>query len=299
MRLFRQKPSSGNCLLDILCLESCFMKLAFWIARSMSIVAMVLACTGCWDSSNTTLDEQKDSFYLRGKNLATSLDYAGAVEAFEKALEVNPRNASAHFELCWLYEQKINNYPAAIYHGERYLKLRPNSEYAEIVRQHIQACIQELAKSVSVGPVTPALQRDFERLTSENKLLRQRIEMLSQELAVASNTLARLTASSSPSYPIAESVLQATTPPSELTRPPVNPERYTVAPAEKKRVAVPLSYQGQNQTYQGQSRTHVVRSGETIYSISRKYRVSQNAILSANPSVNPRRLKAGQVIRIP
>jgi serine-type D-Ala-D-Ala carboxypeptidase/endopeptidase (penicillin-binding protein 4) len=44
---------------------------------------------------------------------------------------------------------------------------------------------------------------------------------------------------------------------------------------------------------------HVVKSGENFSTIARTYDVSVNALIDANPSVNPRRLQIGQRIRIP
>jgi len=46
------------------------------------------------------------------------------------------------------------------------------------------------------------------------------------------------------------------------------------------------------------TRTHAVQSGETFYSISRKYDVSVDKLISANPGVNHRALRIGQKIKI-
>jgi len=46
------------------------------------------------------------------------------------------------------------------------------------------------------------------------------------------------------------------------------------------------------------SRTHTVATGDTFYKISRKYGVSVNGLISANPSVNHNALRIGQKIRI-
>jgi LysM repeat protein len=46
-------------------------------------------------------------------------------------------------------------------------------------------------------------------------------------------------------------------------------------------------------------RQYSVQSGDTPSSIARKHNVSLNALLSANPGVDPRHLKIGQVLKIP
>lgn len=44
--------------------------------------------------------------------------------------------------------------------------------------------------------------------------------------------------------------------------------------------------------------THTVKTGETYYSISRKYKVSVDSLIAANPKVKATAMRAGQVIRL-
>jgi len=67
---------------------------------------------------------------------------------FEKALDVNPRSASAHFELGILYEQQQGDYAAALYHYQKAVGLRSDMLSADLARQRIQECKRELAKTV-------------------------------------------------------------------------------------------------------------------------------------------------------
>ena len=87
--------------------------------RALSCAAgilLALMAGGCFPSGDSPLDEQKEPHFITGKNLATQMDFQGAIDAFEKALEVNPHSASAHFELAWLYENKaqVPDYAAAL-----------------------------------------------------------------------------------------------------------------------------------------------------------------------------------------
>src|SRR6266436_8611767 len=138
---------------------------------------LALGLCGCLPSGHSPLDEEKEPHFLAGKSRVNTLDYQGAIECFEKALEANPRSALAHFEAGLLYEKHKQDHAAAIYHFERFLELRPGSGYAEVVRQHILACKQELAKAVSLGPVTQSLQREFEQLAQQNKILQEEVAM--------------------------------------------------------------------------------------------------------------------------
>jgi LysM repeat protein len=45
--------------------------------------------------------------------------------------------------------------------------------------------------------------------------------------------------------------------------------------------------------------TCTVRAGDTPAAIARKYGVKLDALLAANPGLNPKRLKVGQSITIP
>ena len=46
-------------------------------------------------------------------------------------------------------------------------------------------------------------------------------------------------------------------------------------------------------------RTHVVRRGDTLSSIARRYGTTMRALAQANPVANPNRLRVGQVLVIP
>ncbi len=237
-----------------------------------------LLCTGCWENATDSLNEKKEAYFQRGQGLSTSMDWAGAADAFEKALEVNPRNASAHFELCFLHEQHLNDYASAIYHGKRFLKLRPNSEMAEIVRQHISSCVVELAKNVPVGPVTPALQRDFERVVNENKSLRLQLDQMHQKLALATN---RVLLAPPPLAPITNAVRPAAP---ALTA----TNRVSPAPSNTARGPTPVA-----------TKTHTVKERENLAQIARKYGITLSALMNANPGVEPKKLKIGQAIKVP
>src|SRR3989442_59355 len=130
------------------------------LPRSYVLPALLCLCfmTGCLPTSQTQLDEEREPHFLEGKSRLNARDDKGAFEAFEKALQVNPHSASAHFELAVLCQQNKQDYAGAIYHFDRYLELRPRSGYSDIVKQHILACKQELARTVSLGPVTQGMQ---------------------------------------------------------------------------------------------------------------------------------------------
>lgn len=141
--------------------------------RAAPLLLAGLLLGGCLPSGPK--DEEKEPYFLVGKSRVNTMDFKGAVESFEKAVEVNPKSAPAHFELGWLYDQKESDPAAAIYHYERFLKLSPNSGKEEMVKTRILACEQQLAQSVSFTPATEKQQRDIEQLMEERSVSRRRL----------------------------------------------------------------------------------------------------------------------------
>jgi LysM repeat protein len=237
--------------------------------RAALTAFVLVSLNGCMPASQGDLDEEKEPHFIAGKNAINSMDYRGAIEEFEKALEVNPRNSKAHAQLGWLYEEKEADAAAAIYHYERYLRLRPESDNAEVIRQRINNCKQDLAKTVLPLPITPGMQRQFDQLVDENKRLKEENEKWKAYFA---------------SRPLAPTNLthDTTTTP---TRVATGSNVVYSNPPPRRIVSAP--------------RTHVVQAGDTPASICRRYNVRLSAFLSANPALDPRRMRVGQVVNIP
>jgi hypothetical protein len=283
--------------------------------------------------ADSVLDEEKDPYFLAGRNRVNGLDYAGAVESFSKALEANPRSASAHKELGLLYYQKLNDYAAAIYHFQQLLKLRPKDPQAEFIRQNIIACTQELGRSVFLDPISERHQQLLQRLTEENSRLKAEVTNLQAHVAwyrhqAALAAQAAATAQSGAAAPLSQppsaaapptqpppaSLPQASAPPgstaggrpaaaspapsgsSGRALPPLVTRSDRTAPTPNSRPApTPEPFRAPPSRYT----SHRVQSGENPSSIARKYGVSLNALLAANPGLDPHRLRAGQVLNIP
>jgi len=244
------------------------------LTRCCLLAAMAVVLDGCLPSSQGPLDEQKEMHFLTGKARENALDYKGAIEAFEKALEANPQNGSAHFELGLLCE-KESDFSGAIYHFERFLKLRPNSDYSQIVRERINADKMELSKAVAFVPFGQH-QREFEKLAEENKQLRAEVEKWR-------------------AYYNAKS---AGAPPSAGTPSVVAGGSAAASPQPElpPQGAASASVGGAGQT---SLRTHTVKAGDTPLALSRKYSVKLDSLLAVNPGLDPRKMKIGQIVRIP
>lgn len=262
--------------------------------RLILAVLLVVCLPGCIPHTETTFEEEKDPNFLEGKTLVMGRDYRGAIEAFERALRANPNSASAHHELGVLYQQE-GDPTSSVYHFERFVRLKPKSEKAELAKQQITACKIDLAKQVTYGVVTREVQRDMEKLTTDNRALRQQIEALRLQLAqkpafvtnhvtnflVSTQYVAQAGAGlTSPPQPQAHSGPAAKAPaPKNPT--PAQPDKRKPEPAPSRPT------------------THVVRAGETPSSIASRYGISVPSLMAANPGLNARKLHAGQVINVP
>jgi tetratricopeptide (TPR) repeat protein len=254
------------------------------LRQQVAVVLLGLGLGGCYPAAENGLDEQKNPYYLAGKERVASRDYKGAIEAFEKAIEVNPRSALAHFELGVLYEQRENDYPAAIHHYNRVLKLRPSGDYpAEHARLRIPACKQEMIKTDTLTTINPAALQEFERLRDENQQLRKQIEYLQGQIPSRPPGTPNPAAVGLQPSPGAPPAVRGG--PTNVFRSPATPATRRSAPTT---AAAPAS-----------SRTHKVKASENPASIARQYGVKLESLMAANPGLDARRLKVGQVINIP
>src|SRR5688572_29307021 len=150
---------------------------------SALMLMLCLGFSGCTPTAESQLDEQKNPHYQAGKSRLSALDYKGAVESFERAIEDNPRSALAHYELGVLFDQHEADYAAALYHYNKALKLRPNGYPAENIKQRIPACKQELVKADSLSVMNPGALRETEDLRKQNETLRKQVEALQNYIA--------------------------------------------------------------------------------------------------------------------
>jgi len=242
------------------------------------LAACCAGWVGCDPTPGSGLGEEREPHFLAGRRRAEQADYPGAVTAFEQALQNNPDSAAAHFELGLIYYDKLNDPAAAIHHFQKFLTLRPGSNKTDPARQLITVCKQELVKEVPFNSLNQQMQKELERLTRENNDLRQQVEQLriqmAQRLAPLSNPPPALARSPGPAPPAQRTVSA----PDPAGRSPASPEVARPSPTMP---------------------THVVKSGETPYSIARRYGLQTSALLAANPNLDPRRLKVGQTLNLP
>lgn len=262
----------------------------FGRARRCAIsLALCLSLCGCFPPGDNPSDEKKDPNFLRGKELISQMDWRGAMDAFEKAIESNPGNASAHFELGVLCQERADDPAAAIYHYQQFTNLNPNSDKREMAAQQINVCKMELIKNMSaVG--TPGAQREIDRLAAENKNLQLQVVQLQADVekwkAAAANRPQTLVASPTQT-PATHSSSTMSGSDNSATR---------ITHVSSGTSGTPISNHISSST---SKRTHVVKSHETMAAIAREYGISLTSLQNANPEVRPLHLLVGQTLKIP
>jgi len=260
----------------------------FWIRFAFCLPAVLLgvALGGCAPGQGRA-DEEKEPHYVLGQSRVNAMDYQGAVDAFEESLEANPQSAAAHYQLAMLYEEKVPDPAAAIYHYQRFLKLDPNAGNADVIRQHIDACKRQLATDVLGLPSSSAAQQQLEKLVEQNRDLQQQVDRLQ-------DTVKQWNA-----YYASELAARSNTPPQNTAGVPQNP-----GPAPDDASAQTTTTSGNARdnpapARTARSRAHTVAAGETAAAIARKFGIKLSALGAANPGVNLAKIRAGQVLNLP
>jgi LysM repeat protein len=237
-------------------------------------ILLGLAGAGCVPAGGGARVEENDPDFRAGMSRKQAGNYARAVEAFERALQNNPRSAMAHFELGLIYYQNVTNYVAAIYHFDKVQRLQPGFSRIDVVNQLISVCKRELVRDATKA-YNVNMQREMERLeqiTRENAALRQELAQLQAQLKTRDPRVVQ---------PV-ETNPGNTSDQVSLARTEVLPVTGEEAPARAP-----------------ESVTYRVKRGDTLYSIARRHGLSEGALREANPGVIPTRMVAGQEIRIP
>jgi LysM repeat protein len=215
-----------------------------------------------------------------------------AVEYFQRALDVNPRNADAHLGLGLIYSDptKIPEYGFAYYHLNRYVEMA-RATNDPIVVPLIQASGLKLAERYANAIGKIQTQGELEQHRRDRVELLATVTNLTERLNLANLRLGL--------PPVTNRFVAPRTYP--VSTAPVLP---TNAPAAQRRVAMTNQFQpSQSPASSGPaktaSKTHKVQPRETLAAVARKNGVTVAQLQAANPGVDARKLKVGQELRIP
>jgi len=239
----------------------------------MNRLSALLLCAallaGCDSSARRDAADERNPQVRKGLEQVQLRRWTQAIEQFEAALGNNPDLARPDLELAMIYQQQNKNYVRAIYHYERYLEKRPNSEKCELILGWIGQA--KISFAAQIGEASGNISKELIRLTRENNLLRKQLQ---KTVGTA---------------PVARAVKPV------VIQPPVKqPEPTPVSKKPVQRIQTPAPIPDTYKVLPGDTLSRIAR---TVYGDSSKYKEIYGANLDKMKSEND--LKAGQVITIP
>ena len=127
------------------------------------------------DSRNLSDEEREEKIGLviEAREYLEAEQYNEAEATYKKALDENPLIARPHLDLAMIYQQHIINHIHAIYHYDRYLELRPETEKKEfIIEQRLKVARMLASAFLNASPEVKRLLDQNQKLVAEVKRLR-------------------------------------------------------------------------------------------------------------------------------
>ena len=115
--------------------------------RFLSATAAVACIAFASACSDYVGKEATHPLYAKAMSAKTSKSYRESADSLEEFLVICPKSPKAHYDVALLYKENLENYPAAIYHLQKYLDLTgealPKDDQAAI-RRYIQDCERQM-----------------------------------------------------------------------------------------------------------------------------------------------------------
>lgn len=143
----------------------------------LPLLVASLILSGCGNQGKSIEErEENDPLMKTAHAFMDQGDWQQAVATLKDAMENEPLMARPHLDLATIYQQHIINYIHAIYHYDRYLELRPNSEKKELIDQQKLRVFEALANTlVKNSPQVQQVVTEAKRLQQENAALRKQL----------------------------------------------------------------------------------------------------------------------------
>ena len=137
-------------------------------------VVVLSACNK--DAESSDAREERDPLVKTGQAYMEQQLWDEAEKAFKDALDNDPVMARPHLDLALIYQQYKPNYVHSIYHYDRYLELRPESEKTEFITEQKAKLQQAVANNIiKESPQVKQVLDELNRLRKENAALKNQL----------------------------------------------------------------------------------------------------------------------------
>ena len=240
-----------------------------------------------WSSAKS--DPKKEANYQQADAYQRIKQFDKAIEYYQRALIVNPRNADAHLGLGLIYSDSTKQpaYGYAYYHLSRYIEMAHSTN--DLIPKMIHSTGLALAEQYAAEIGKIETQGDLYKLRKENSDLQKALGALTNQIVVLTAQLEsvrssmRVVSGGSPPSSVGQAGIAAEVPPK------VTPVLRLVPSAE--RTVSPRASVA--------SSKYRVQAHDTLASIAKKNGVTLQKLQAANPNIDSRKLKLGQEIRVP
>lgn len=89
------------------------------------------------EQNRTLLKETAEMHYNMGVLFTQNKNYPLAVKEFLRALDFDPNNVKAHYNLGYIYSEQMDKHDEAMSHFEKYLELNPDGKESESIRSYL------------------------------------------------------------------------------------------------------------------------------------------------------------------
>ncbi len=149
--------------------------------RVLLLLLAVGAVAGCRPNVYELDDhELSDPSAARAAALERAGDIDGAIAKYNEILTERPDMARMHLAVAFLYDVPQGDYVRALYHYQRYLELRPQTEKRNFIENRIENARQSLV--AQYGRDAETLLHEIDKLTVEKQELRTANQRLVTQL---------------------------------------------------------------------------------------------------------------------
>ena len=274
-----------NYLKKVLCIRP------IWSA----LIASVFVIAGCVQPQGDEVTETDLPSFKNGKDYLRQGRHDQAISAFLKVIDTTPIAPESHLDLGQLYLEHTKDPILAIYHFQEYLKYKPTSRQAPMVRELVNTAKKEFARTFPADLFNAELERMdmlavIEQKDAEILTLKKELARLQAEHNSLSRRLQEMQART-PSYAAPEAA-------------PVTQQQRRVEPLPRSNL---LGEQPPGQPSVPENvKIHIVQPGESLAKISRQHYGDASGamimkIFNANRDIlpNPSTISVGQRLKIP